>query len=356
DPELVTELFDAGLMAIEIPEAYGGAGRGLFDVVLAIEEIARVDPAVAVFVDVQNALVNSAILRHGSGDLKRRYLLRMAAGTVGAYAISEEEAGSDAFAMATVAQRDGQHHVLSGRKKWTTNAAEAGAFLVFARQQDATADAGRITAFLVDRDTPGLGIGTRVDKLGIRASSTCDLILDHVRVPAANVIGQSGLGELLAVDTLTIGKIGIAAQLVGLASGALDAAVSYAQRRHQFGQPIANFQGVQFPLAALAAELSAARALLYDTVRLVDDGPPSRDLVTAAAMTKHIAAEVAERTAAHAVETLGGNGFTRDHPVEKFYRDAKVGKIYEGTTNMQFRTIAAALLRAGDAGPREVGA
>lgn len=345
DPGLLADLFGAGLMGVEIPEIYGGGGHGLFEVVLTIEELARVDPAVAVLVDVQNALLVSALLRHGTGDLKRRYFPRLAAGTVGAYAISEEHAGSDAFAMSTQAERDGGHFVLDGRKKWTTNAAEAGLFLVFARTVTAAGESGRITAFLVERDSPGLAVGPRIGKMGIRASSTCDVVLDNVRVPAANVLGGVDQGDLLAVDTLTIGKIGIAAQLVGLAHGAVEAAAGYATGRRQFGEPIANFQGVRFPLAAVAAELAAARALLYNTVRMVEHGCGSGEVATAAAMAKYIAAEVAERAASQAVDTLGGNGFSTDHPVEKLYRDAKVGKIYEGTSNMQFRTIATALLR-----------
>ena len=343
DSDLVGELFAAGLMGIEIPDVYGGAGGTLAHVVLAIEELARVDPAVAVLVDVQNALVASALLRHGSGDQKRRHLSRLATGTVGAYALSEQQAGSDALATATAARRDGTGFVLSGRKQWTTNAAEAGLFLVFARVPDAG-----VTAFLLERDSPGLSVGEREDKLGIRASSTCELVLDGVRAGREAVLVGPGRGELLAVETLTVGKLGIAAQLVGLAQGALDAAAGYAAGREQFGQPIASYQGVRFPLARLAAETDAARALLYNTLRLLQHGGPADERLRATASCKYVASEVAERAAAQAVETLGGNGFTTRYPVEKLYRDAKVGKIYEGTSNMQFRTIAATVLRGGE--------
>jgi len=349
DATLAKKLFQAGLMGVEIPHRYGGAGRDLFSVVLAIEELARVDPAVAVFVDVQNALVASAVLRHGNGDQKRRYLPRLATGTVGAYAISETQAGSDAFALSTRAVPDAGGYRLTGQKRWTTSAAEAGLILVFARVLDGGSERGALTAFLVDRDSPGLTVADRVDKLGIRASSTCDVHFDGVPVPAHNVIGGVGGGDLLAMRTLNVGKLGIAAQLVGLARGALDAALSYAQERSQFGEPIAAFQGVQFPLARLAAELEAARVLLYNAVRVMTHGTAAEQLA-ATAMAKYLASEVAERAAAQAVETLDGNGFTTAYPVEKLYRDAKVGKIYEGTTNMQFRTIASVLL--GAAGER----
>ncbi|SCE99998.1 butyryl-CoA dehydrogenase [Micromonospora viridifaciens] len=346
DPDLIRELFTARLMGVEIPEVYGGAGRDLFATVLTIEEIARVDPSVAVLVDVQNALVASALLHHGDGDARRRHLPRLANGTVGAYAISEPEAGSDAFASRTTAVVDGGGYVLDGAKRWISSAAEAGLFVVFAR----LADAG-LTAFLVDRDTPGLTVGPPVAKMGIRASSTCDVTFSGVRVGRRDVLGRPGGGELLAVETLNVGKVGIAAQLVGLAQGVLDVATGYATHREQFGQPIAAFQGVAFPLARVAAELQAARALLYDTARLLQHGGTPAQRLRATAMAKYVASEVAERAAALAVETLGANGFVPEHGVEKFYRDAKVGKIYEGTSNMQFRTIAATHGRA--AGPTE---
>ena len=338
---LVKELFEAGLMGIEVPAAYGGLGGDLLDVVAAIEELSAVDPAVAVLVDVQNALLASALLRHGSGDQKRRFLPRLAANVVGAFAISETEAGSDAFAMTTTAVRDGYTYVLNGSKAWTTNAAEAGLFLIFARTGSAR------TAFLVERDTPGLTVGPRHEKLGIRASSTCDLALADVRVPAANVLGRPDAGVELAVETLNIGKLGIAAQLVGLAQGALDVALEHARTRTQFGKRIGEFQGVRFPLARVAAELAAARALLYETTRSVGDATPSARL-RATAMAKLVASDVAEKAASEAVETLGGIGFTTQRPAEKFYRDAKIGKIYEGTSNIQLRTISATLLSEGN--------
>lgn len=339
DGKVVQALAEAGLMGIEVPRAYGGAGGTLMHTVLAIEELARVDPSVAVLVDVQNALLAGALIRHGSGDQKRRYLPRLASGTIGAYAISEEQAGSDAFALATEAEPDGDGYVLTGRKRWITNAAEAGVMLVFARTGDTA-----LTAFLVERDAPGLTVGEPIAKMGIKASSTCEVILDRVPVKRHDVLGGVGAGNHLMVDTLDVGKAGIAAQLVGAAQGALDLAVAYACERRQFGERISGFQAVRFPLAALAAEIAAARALLYDTVTLLtgdDAGPEAR--LRAAAMAKYVASEVAERTASHAVETLGGNGFTPAYLAEKFYRDTKVGKIYEGTSNMQFRTIAATL-------------
>ncbi|WP_214317638.1 acyl-CoA dehydrogenase family protein [Nonomuraea sediminis] len=338
DDKVIAALVEAGLMGIEVPSAYGGAGGGLIHTALAIEELARVDPAVAVLVDVQNALLVSALVRHGSGDQKRRYLPRLAAGTIGAYAISEEQAGSDAFALATTAEPDGDGFALTGRKCWITNAAEAGLLLVFARTGD-----NALTAFLVERDAPGLTVGPPISKLGIRASSTCEVVLDRTPVGRRDVLGGVGGGSHLMVDTLNIGKAGIAAQLVGAAQGALDLAVAYARERRQFGERIADFQAVRFPLAALAARIAAARALVYDTVALLtrDDAPEPR--LRAAAMAKYVASEVAEQAASHAVETHGGNGFTTGHLAEKFYRDTKVGKIYEGTSNMQFRTIAATL-------------
>jgi short/branched chain acyl-CoA dehydrogenase len=341
DPDLVRELFEAELMGVEVPQAYGGAGGDLFHVVLAIEEVARVDPAVAVLVDVQNALVVSALLRHGDGDAKRRHLPRLATAIVGAYAISEADAGSDAFALRTTARADGPGYVLNGTKRWTSSAAEAGLFLVFARL-----DGAGLTAFLVDRDSPGLHVGEPMAKMGIRASSTCDVTFDEVRVGRRDVLGRPGGGELLAAETLVVGKVGIAAQLVGLAGGALAAAVGYAGDRKQFGEPIATFQGVAFPLARLAAELEAARTLLYNTARLLQHGGEPGERMRATAMAKYVASDVAERVAAQAVETFGGNGFIPDHPVAKFYRDAKVGKIYEGTSNMQFRTISGTFPRA----------
>lgn len=349
DEGLVKELFDEGLMGIEIPEVYGGSGGDLFQVVLAIEEIARHDPAAAVFVDVQNALVVSALLRHASGDQKRRHLPRLAAGQVGAYAISEEHAGSDAFALETRAeQRDGGF-VINGRKRWITSAAEAGLFLVFARTGDGPpGSAPGLGAFLVDRDTRGLGVGEPVPKMGIRASSTCEVVFDGVHVDRGSLIGRPGDGGVLMVETLDIGKLGIAAQLVGLADGALSHALRHADEREQFGTRIMDFQGVQFPLARTAAELEAARVLLYNTARLLQNGAPQAERIKAASMAKYIASAVAERAASQAVETLGGAGFAGEHPVEKLYRDAKIGSIYEGTSNVQFKTIASLLTRRRD--------
>jgi short-chain 2-methylacyl-CoA dehydrogenase len=344
DPEVLTGLRDAGLLAIEVPEAYGGAGRTLFDAVLAIEEVSRVDPAVAVLVDVQNMLAISALLRHGSGEQRRRLLPRLATGTVGAYALSEEQSGSDAFAVATLAVRDGDGYRLTGTKKWTSSAREAGLFVVFA-----TVAGEGVTAFLVDRDAAGLSVGEPVDKLGVRASSTCELRLDGVAARDRDVLGGAGRGDALAVETLNIGKLGIAAQLVGLADAALAAATAYAAERSQFGRPIATYQGVAFPLAQLAAELDAARTVLYDTARLLEHGGTPGERLRYTAVAKLLASQVAERAAAQAVETLGGNGYTAAYGVEKLYRDAKVGKIYEGTSNMQYRTIAATGPRGGSA-------
>lgn len=343
DDKVVRTLAEEGLLGVEVSAAYGGSGGGLMETVLAIEEIARVDPAVAVLVDVQNALVVNAVRGHGTGDQKRRHLPRLASGTIGAYAISEEGAGSDAFALTTRAEPSGGGFALSGRKYWITNAAEAGLFLVFARTGGTDANPS-LTAFLVDRGTPGLTVGERIGKMGIRASSTCEVLFDGVSVGRPDVLGAVGGGNQLMVDTLNVGKAGIAAQLVGLAQGALDLGISYAQERRQFGERIAGFQGVRFPLAALAAEIAGARALLYDTVRLLAGGSGSPEAcLRAAAMAKYVASEVAEKTASHVVETLGGNGFATGFVAEKFYRDAKIGKIYEGTSNMQFRTIAATL-------------
>ncbi|SCK55836.1 acyl-CoA dehydrogenase family protein [Streptomyces sp. WMMB 322] len=349
DEGLVKELFDEGLMGIEIPEVYGGSGGDLFQVVLAIEEIARHDPAAAVFVDVQNALVVSALLRHGSGDQKRRHLPRLAGGQVGAYAISEEHAGSDAFALETRAEQRDDGFVINGRKRWITSAAEAGLFLVFARTETGPPGAAPgLGAFLVDRDTSGLSIGEPVPKMGIRASSTCEVTFDGVRVDRGSLIGRPGDGGVLMVETLDIGKLGIAAQLVGLADGALTHALRHAEEREQFGTRIIDFQGVQFPLARTAAELEAARVLLYNTARLLQNGAPQAERIKATSMAKYIASAVAERAASQAVETLGGAGFAGEHPVEKLYRDAKIGSIYEGTSNVQFKTIASLLTRRRD--------
>jgi len=344
--DLLAELFEMGLMAVDLPEEYGGQGGTFFQTILAIEGLAEVDPAAAVIVDVQNTLFNNAILRWANEEQKRRWLPRAAASAVASYALSEAGSGSDAFALATRAvpadaQQDGGDFVLSGRKLWITNAAEAGLFLVFATVNPEAGYKG-ITAFLIERDTPGFAIGKKEDKLGIRASSTCELIFDGCRVPRANVIGEVGKGYKVAIETLNEGRIGIGAQMTGLAQGALDHALAYSRQRKQFGLPIAEFQGVQFELAEMAVDVEAARLLTYNAARLRDAGCP---FVTEAAMAKYFASQVAERVASRAIEVLGGVGFTRDYPVEKLYRDAKIGRIYEGTSNMQRLTIAKQILQ-----------
>ena len=338
--DLLAELFEMGLMAVDLPEEYGGQGGTFFQTILAIEGLAEIDPAAAVIVDVQNTLFNNAILRWGSEDQKREWLPRAASSALASYALSEAGSGSDAFALATRAVADGADYVLTGRKLWITNAAEAGLFLVFATVNPEAGYKG-ITAFLIERDTPGFTIGKKEDKLGIRASSTCELMFDGCRVPAANVIGEVGKGYKVAIETLNEGRIGIGAQMTGLAQGALDHALAYARQRKQFGQPIAEFQGVQFELAEMAVDVEAARLLTYNAARLRDAGCP---FVTEAAMAKYFASQVAERVASRAIEVLGGVGFTKDYPVEKLYRDAKIGRIYEGTSNMQRMTIAKQML------------
>jgi butyryl-CoA dehydrogenase/short/branched chain acyl-CoA dehydrogenase len=338
--DLLREMFELGLMGVEIPEEFGGQGGSFFLAVLAIEAIAEVDPSAAVIVDVQNTIVNNVLLRWGTGEQKAKYLPRLAADTVGAFALSEAGSGSDAFALATRAVRQGDGFRVTGRKLWITNAAEAGIFLLFANANPEAGHRG-ITCFIVERDTPGFQVGRKEDKLGIRASSTCELILDDCPVPAANVLGDVGKGYKVAMETLNEGRIAIGAQMVGLAQGALDHAVAYARQRKQFGQPIAEFQGVQFELARMATGAEAARLLVYNAARMRDAGAA---FVTEAAMAKLYASEVAEANASQAVEVFGGVGFTKDYPVEKLYRDAKIGRIYEGTTNMQMLTIAKQLL------------
>jgi alkylation response protein AidB-like acyl-CoA dehydrogenase len=341
EPALLTECFALGLMGIEIPEAHGGAGGSLMMTVLAVEELAAVDAAVAIFVDVQNTLVNALLLKWANEDLQRRYLPRLAADLVGAYALSEPGAGSDAFGLETRATRRGDTWILDGRKLWITNGAEAGLFIVFANVDFSKGYKG-ITAFAVERDFPGFAVGKKEDKLGIRASSTCELILDHCEVPAANVVGEVGQGYKVAIETLNTGRIGIGAQMIGVARGALEAALGYVKERKQFGKPIAEFQGVQFQLAQAATELEAARLMVYNAARLEDAGEP---YTMQAAMAKLFSSEVAERVTSLAVELFGGYGYTTEYPVEKFYRDAKIGKIYEGTSNMQLHTIAKQLLK-----------
>jgi alkylation response protein AidB-like acyl-CoA dehydrogenase len=333
---LIEELFTLGLMAIEIPEAFGGAEASFFHAVLAVEAVSEVDPAVGVLVDVQNTLVVNALRRWATPDQLSAYLPRLARDTVGAYALSEAGSGSDAFALTTrAAARDGGF-ALTGRKLWITNASEAGLFLIFATIDPAAGYKG-ITAFIVDRTTPGFMVGPKEDKLGIRASSTCELVLDDCVVPSHRVLGEPGRGYRIAIETLNEGRIGIGAQMVGLAQGALDHAVRYVKERKQFGRPVADFQGVQFQLARAATEIQAARLMVYNAARLRDTSQP---FLPDAAMCKLFASEVAERTASLAVNLYGGYGFVKDYPVEKFYRDAKIGQIYEGTSNLQLQTIA----------------
>ncbi len=339
---LIDQLFALGVMGIEIPEAHGGAGGSFMLSVLAVEELSRVDPAVAVLVDVQNTLVINALRRWATGDQQARWLPALAANAVGAYALSEPGAGSDAFALTTRAVRAGDGWKLTGRKLWITNAAEAALFIVFATADPSAGHRG-ITAFVVDRDTPGFAVGKKEDKLGIRASSTCELLLDDCRVSDTTVLGEMGRGYRVAIETLNEGRIGIAAQMVGLAQGALDHAIAYVRERRQFGQPIASFQAVQFQIAQAATELEAARLATYNAARLRDAGEP---FLTEGAMAKLFASQVAERVSSLAVQLFGGVGYTKDYPVEKLYRDAKIGQIYEGTSNLQLQTIARQLLRA----------
>jgi alkylation response protein AidB-like acyl-CoA dehydrogenase len=339
-PGLIGKLFDLGVMGIEIPESYGGAGGSFFHSVLAVEALSRVDPSIGVLVDVQNTLVINALLKWGNEDIKQRYLPKMAANTIGAYALSEAGSGSDAFAMATRAvERDGDW-LISGRKLWITNGNEANLFIVFGNVNPGEGYRG-ITAFLVERGFPGFTVGKKEDKLGIRASSTCELLFDGCRVPRANVLGEVGKGYKVAIETLNEGRIGIGAQMIGLAQGALDHAVAYTRERKQFGKAIAEFQAVQHQLARAATELEAARLLVYNSARLRDQ---QRPFLTEAAMCKIFSSEVAERVASLAVNLFGGYGFVKDYPVEKLYRDAKIGQIYEGTSNLQLQTIAKQLL------------
>jgi alkylation response protein AidB-like acyl-CoA dehydrogenase len=339
-PALIDKLFDLGVMGIEIPEVHGGAGASFFHSVLAVEALSQVDPSIGVLVDVQNTLVINALVRWGSDDVKSRYLPKLAGGTIGAYALSEAGSGSDAFAMTTRAARDGDGWRLTGRKLWITNSLEAGLFIVFATV-DPSAGYRGITAFLVERDMPGFAVGKKEDKLGIRASSTCELLLEDCRVPAANVLGEVGKGYKTAIETLNEGRIGIGAQMVGLAQGALDHAIKYTQERKQFGKAIAEFQAVQHQLARAATEVHAARLLVYEAARRRDQRLP---FLTEAAMCKIFSSEVAERTTSLAVNLFGGYGFVKDYPVEKLYRDAKIGQIYEGTSNLQLQTIAKQIL------------
>jgi butyryl-CoA dehydrogenase/short/branched chain acyl-CoA dehydrogenase len=339
-PDLLRELFQLGLMGIDIKEEYGGQGGTFFQSILAIEELAKIDPAISVIVDVQNTLVSNALEAWGTAAQKSNYLSRLAAASVGAYALSEAASGSDAFALTTRAVPQGDGFRLAGRKLWITNAAEADIFLLFATIDPAAGYKG-VTCFLLERGAPGFTVGKKEDKLGIRASSTCELILEDVPVGREQMLGDPGKGYKIAIETLNEGRIGIAAQMLGLADGALGHALHYARERKQFGKRIGDFQGVQFDLAEMATQVEAARLMVYNAARLRDAGQP---FVTQASMAKYFASTVAEEVASKAVEVLGGVGFTKDYPVEKFYRDAKIGRIYEGTSNMQRMTIAKALL------------
>ena len=342
EKDLIREFFQLGLMGIEIPEQYGGGGAKFFEAILAVEELSRVDASAGVVVDVQNTLVNNALLRWGSEEQKKRYLPRMAADTVGAYALSEANSGSDAFGLQTRAVLKGSEYVLNGRKLWITNAKEAGLFVLFATI-DPTLGYKGITAFLVENSFPGFSVGKKEDKLGIRASSTCELILEDCRIPKENVLGEPGKGYKIAIETLNEGRIGIGAQMIGLARGAWGYACKYVQERRQFGKVIAEFQGIQFQIAQMATEIEAARLMVYNCARMKDAGV---NFVKEAAMTKLFASQVAERVTSLAIEIYGGYGFTKDYPVEKYWRDAKIGKIYEGTSNMQLATIAKLVLGA----------
>ena len=336
EKELLHQFFELGLMGIEIPEQYGGGGGQFFEAILAVEEFSRVDASAGVIVDVQNTLVNNALVRWATDEQKRKFLPKMAADTIGAYALSEAGSGSDAFALQTRAELKGADYVLNGRKLWITNGKEAGLFILFATV-DASAGYKGITAFIIEKDFAGFTVGKKEDKLGIRASSTCELILEDCKVPKANVLGEAGKGYKIAIETLNEGRIGIGAQMLGVARGAWEYARKYAQERKQFGKAISDFQGIQFQIAQMATEIEAARLMVYNAARMKDAGIP---FVKEAAMTKLFASQVAERVTSLAIEIYGGYGFTKDYPVEKYWRDAKIGKIYEGTSNMQLATIS----------------
>jgi alkylation response protein AidB-like acyl-CoA dehydrogenase len=340
DPALIKQCFDLGLMGIETPEEYNGAGAGFFTAILAVEELSRVDPSVGVLVDVQNTLVNNALLRWGNDEQKKKYLSQLATARVGAYALSEANSGSDAFALQTRAVDNGDHFLLNGRKLWITNGLEAEIFIVFANANPEAGYRG-ITAFIVEKSFDGFSVGKKENKLGIRASSTTEIILDDCRVPKENVLGEVGKGYKVSIETLNEGRIGIGAQMIGIARGALAAALAYTAERQQFDKPVNEFQGVQFQLAEMATELEAARLLVYNAARLKDAGQP---FVKEAAMAKLYSSRAAERIASRAIELYGGYGFVKDYPVEKFWRDSKIGAIYEGTSNMQLQTIAKLLI------------
>jgi alkylation response protein AidB-like acyl-CoA dehydrogenase len=339
-PALLQQLFDLGLMGIGIPEEYGGQGGSFFNAILAVEELSRVDPSAGVIVDVQNTLVNNAILLWGNEEQKKKYFARLSTDTVGAYALSEAGSGSDAFGLTTKAEEKGDHYVLNGQKLWITNGNEAGLFIVFATV-DASKGYRGITGFLVEKEFKGFTVGKKENKLGIRASSTCELIMEDCLVPRENVLGEVGKGYKIAIETLNEGRIGIGSQMIGLAQGALEYGVNYTRERQQFGKAIASFQGVQFQIAQIATELEAARLMVYNAARLKDAG---QDYVKQAAMAKLFTSQVAEHVTSQVVELYGGYGYTKDYPAEKYYRDAKIGKIYEGTSNMQLQTIAKMIL------------
>jgi alkylation response protein AidB-like acyl-CoA dehydrogenase len=341
DPALTKQYFEMGLMGLEVPEQYGGAGGSLTMVTIAVEEVSRIDASAAIQLDVQNTLVIYPILTYASEELKRKYLQRLTTDTIGAYALSETSSGSDAFGLQTRAEQQGDKWILTGRKMWITNGAEAEIFVVFANANPSAGYKG-ITAFIVEKSFPGFSVGKKEDKLGIRASSTTELILDGVEVPASNVIGQVGQGYKYAIDTLNGGRVGIGAQMIGVAGGALAAATEYVKERKQFNKPLADFQAIQFQLAQARTELEAARLMVYNAARLKDAG---RDIVMEGAMAKLYSSQVAERVTSLSLELFGGYGYTKDYPAEKFYRDAKIGTIYEGTSNLQLQTIAKAMLK-----------
>lgn len=336
NPELVKRLFEMGIMGIETPEQYGGLNATFTMACIAVEELARVDGSISVLLDVQNTLVTNAFLKWGNDELKEKYLPKMATEWVGAYALSESSSGSDAFALKLRAEDKGDHYVLNGNKLWITNGKEASVFLCFANLDPSKGYKG-ITCFVVEKDFPGFTVGKKEDKLGIRASSTCELIFDNCKVPKNNVLGEIGKGYKVAIETLNEGRIGIGAQMVGIAQGAYEATLKYIQEREQFGKPIGQFQGVQFQIAQMRIELEAARLMVYNAARLKDAG---KDFVKEAAMGKYYASKASERITSMAVDLFGGNGFTKEYPVEKFWRDAKIGQIYEGTSNMQLQTVA----------------
>jgi alkylation response protein AidB-like acyl-CoA dehydrogenase len=341
DPLLLPKYFELGLMGIEVPEQYGGAGGSLFMVTLAVEEISKVDAAAAIVCDVQNTLVNYPIATYGNDAQKSKYLPLLTSETVGAYALSESGSGSDAFSLATRAEKRGDRWILNGQKLWITNGAEAGIFVVFANADPSQGYRG-ITAFIIERDFTGFKVGKKEDKLGIRASSTVELLLDNCEVPDENVLGPVGQGYKIAINTLNGGRVGIGAQMIGVAQGALAATIRYLGERKQFGKPLSDFQAVQFQIAQAATDLEAARLMVYNAARLKDAG---KDIAREGAMAKLFSSQVCERVTSLCVELFGGYGYTKDYPVEKFYRDAKIGTIYEGTSNMQLQTIAKAILK-----------